>query len=86
MHACSLGVKSSLACQQTEIDVCNSGLSKALPFYSIDDLELNFIVGDFNRIPSDEDMDRLTQLKCNPFDINNISNAPISESYVSNKL
>jgi hypothetical protein len=31
----------------------------------------NFIFGNFSHIPSDEDMDRLTQLKFNPFDIDN---------------
>ena len=83
-HARTSCVKSPLACQQTEVDICNMCLSCALPFYSIDDLELNFILGDFNRIPSDEDMDRLTQLKFNPFDTNyRISNCPNYESYMS---
>ena len=43
----------------------------SLPFHSIDDSEFNFIFSNFSRIPSDEDMDRLTQLKFNPFDIDN---------------
>jgi hypothetical protein len=76
--------KSPLACQQTEVDICNMGLSCALPLH---DLELNFILGDFNRIPSDEDMDRLTQLKFNPFDTNfRISNCPNYEIYIFLKI
>ncbi len=46
-------------------------LSCSLPFYSIDDLEFHFIFGNFNRLPCDEVMDRLTQLKFNPLDFDN---------------
>ena len=70
-HALTSCVKSPLTCQQTEIDICNMCLIYSLPFHSIDDSEFNFIFGNFSRIPSDEDMDRLTQLKFNPFDIDN---------------
>ena len=70
-HARTSCVKSPLTCQQTEIDICNMCLIYSLPFQSIDDSEFNYIFGNFSRIPSDEDMDRLTQLKFNPFDIDN---------------
>ncbi len=81
-HARTSCIKSPLTCQQTEIDICNLCLNCALPFYSIDDLELSFILGNFNRIPSDEDMDRLMQLKFNPFDVdNNILNNQHSERF-----
>ena len=39
-----------------EIDICNTCLSNSLPFHSIDDLEFYFIFGNFNRIPSEEDI------------------------------
>ena len=63
-------------------------LSCSLPFYSIDDLEFHFIFGDFNiRLPCDEVMDRLTQLKFNPLDFdNNITNARHFENYMQENL
>jgi hypothetical protein len=63
-------MKLTLGCQQSEIDICDTCLSNSLPFHSIDNLEFNIIFGNFNRIPSEEDMDRLTQLKLNPFNFN----------------
>ena len=51
--------------------VDNDSLSGSLPFHSIDNLEFHFIFGDFSRVPSNEVMDRLTQLKFHPFNINN---------------
>ena len=81
-HARTSCVKSPLTCQQTEIDICNLCLNCTLPFYSIDDLELSFFLGNFNHIPSDEVMDKLTQLKFNPFDVgNNILNDQYSEGF-----
>ena len=67
-HANNVGVKSPLTCQQTETDLCNILLSDALPFTSIDELDFNFTFGDFTRLPSAEDMDKLMRLKFNPFD------------------
>jgi hypothetical protein len=63
-------------------------LSCSLPFYSIDDLEFHFIFGNFNRLPCDELMDRLTaQLKFNPLDFdNNITNARHFENYMPENL
>ena len=68
-HARTACMKLTLGCQQTEIDICDTCLSNSLPFYSIDDLEFYFIFGNFNQISSEEDMDRLTQLNFNPFNI-----------------
>jgi hypothetical protein len=48
-------------------------LFNSLHFHSIDDLEFYFIFGNFNRTPSEEDMDRLSQLKFNPFNINTLN-------------
>jgi hypothetical protein len=63
-------------------------LSCSLPFHSIDDLEFYSIFGDFSRVPSDEVMDRLTQLKFNPFHINNnnIANAQHFQNYMPENL
>jgi hypothetical protein len=73
----------TLGCQQGEIDICDTCLSNSLPFHSIDDLEFNFIFGNFNRIPSEEDRDRLTQLKFNPFNINtDILNLQNNENFL----
>jgi hypothetical protein len=87
-HARTAFLKSPVTCQQTEIDICNMYLSCSLPFHSIDDLEFHFIFGDFSRVPSDEIMDRLTQLKFNPFHINNnnIANAQHFENYMPENL
>ena len=74
-HTRASCIKLPVTCHQTEIDICNMCLSCSLPFYSIDDLEFHFIFGNFNRLPCDEVMDRLTQLKFNPLDFdNNITN------------
>ena len=56
-----------LTCQQTEIDTCHICLSNSLPFNSIDPLDFNFTFGNFSRLPSEEDMDKLMRLKFNPF-------------------
>lgn len=63
-------VTSSLACQQTkqtETDIRHLCQSNTLPFISLDDGEFSFVFGNFNRIPNDEAMDRLIQMKFNPF-------------------
>ena len=67
-HAKNFCIKSPLTCQQTEIETCHLCLSDSLPFSSIDDINFNFTFGDYSRLPSDEDMDRLMQLTFNPFD------------------
>ena len=67
-HASNVCVKSPLTYQQTETNLYNICLSDALPFTSIDELDFNFTFGDFTRLPSAEDMDKLMHLKFNPFD------------------
>ena len=86
-HTRAICIKLPVTCHQTEIDICNMCLSCSLPFYSIDDLELHFIFGDFNRLPCNEVMDRLTQLKFNPLSFdNNITNARHFENYIPENL
>ena len=72
-HAKNTCIKSPLTCQQTEIDTCHICLSNSLPFNSIDPLDFNFTFGDFSRLPSEEDMDKLMRLKFNPFDTKHTS-------------
>jgi hypothetical protein len=72
-HAKNSCIKSPLACQQMEIDICHICLSNLLPFNSIDPLDSNFTFGDFSRLPSEEDMDKLMRLKFNPFDTKHTS-------------
>ena len=72
-HAKNTCIKSPLTCQQAEIDTCHICLSNSLPFNSIDPLDFNFTFGDFSRLPSEEDMDKLMRLKFNPFDTKHTS-------------
>jgi hypothetical protein len=54
--------------------MCKKCVNTLLPFSSIDNSEFNFIFGNYNRIPNDNDIERLSELKFNPFD-ENISTA-----------
>ena len=68
-HAKSACVKSFDAnVNNAEIDICKLCLDNALPFQSLDDLEyeLNITRG---RTFSQDDMDRITQLSYNPFQL-----------------
>ena len=84
-HAKDVCIKSPLTCQQTEIDTCHMCLSNTLPFSSIEDLDFKFTFGDFSRFPSDDDMDRLMQLKFNPFSFDT-KHATTINDHVNNML
>ena len=82
-HANNVCVKSPLTCQQTETDLCNICVSDALPFTSVDELYFNFTFGDFTRLPSAEDIDKLMRL--NPFD-DKQSSTDFSNSQILNNF
>ena len=62
-------IKSNLTCQQSDIQICNYCHENQLPFTHIDDVEFQFIFGNYNWIPNDKDIERLSQLKFNPFEM-----------------
>jgi hypothetical protein len=55
--------------------MCKKCVNTLLPFSSIDNSEFNFIFGNYNRIPNDNDIERLSELKFNPFDENISTNS-----------
>ena len=61
---------------RSTIEVCQECLANALPFQTLDDLDYEFTVN--GNIVSEEDMDKLRNLKFNPFDASN--NIALSEN------
>ena len=64
--------KHALSCCDTitgnTLDTCQKCLTNILPFQTLDDLEYQFTVLNGNNV-SEKDMDRLNNLKFNPYDV-----------------
>ena len=80
-HAVSSCVKSfdTNDIAENSINTCQNCLAYSLPFQTFDDLDYEFTVLNGNNYNvSEQDMDRLRQLKFNPFDTN--SNIALNEN------
>ena len=75
-HALTTCIDSFDSKIRNTIKVCQKCLAKALPFQTLDDLDYEFTVN--GNIFSEEDMDKLRNLKFNPFDASN--NIALSEN------
>ena len=75
-HALTTCIDSFDSKIRNTIEVCQKCLANALPFQTLDDLDYEFTVN--GNIVSEEDMDKLRNLKFNPFDASN--NIALSEN------
>ena len=78
-HAVSSCVKSfdTNVIAESSINTCQNCLADSSPFQTLDDLDYEFTVLNGNNV-SEQDMDRLRQLKLNPFDTD--SNIALTEN------
>jgi hypothetical protein len=75
-HALTTCIDSFDSKIRNTVKVCQKCLANALPFQTLDDLDYEFTVN--GNIFSEEDMDKLRNLKFNPFDASN--NIALSEN------